>query len=393
MLIRRDRSAPVVAIVTYVSAGYFDETDDVVGIAHVLEHMYFKGTPTRGVGEIAKQTKAVGGYLNAGDDLRSHELLHGAAVVGLRRRGSTCSPTRTRDSLIDADELARELEVIIQEAKRKADNPARRRDRDAVRAAARPASHPPLAHRARAGPARAHARRDASASIATSIIRATRCSRSSATSIPTTRCARSTRATARCRRASRRARPGRPKKALPASAIARWTGDIGQTQLAFGWRTPGTDASRHAGARPARRRCSAAGARRASIAPCASGGSRRRCRAYNYTPTELGVFVVHAETPPRSTRRCGARDRGRSSARVRDGDIGEREIERAKRIYESRWIRRLEDMEGQANYLAEWEALGDWRMGDGISSGCSTTTRDDLAARREPLSRSRTTPA
>src|SRR3982750_378307 len=65
VLVRRDRSAPVVAIVTYVSAGYFDETDDVVGIAHVLEHMFFKGTPARGVGEIARQTKAVGGYLNA----------------------------------------------------------------------------------------------------------------------------------------------------------------------------------------------------------------------------------------------------------------------------------------------------------------------------------------
>ena len=52
----------------------------------------------------------------------------------------------------------------------------RRRDRDAVRAAARPASHPSLAHRARAGAARAHARRDDAASTATSIIRATRCS-------------------------------------------------------------------------------------------------------------------------------------------------------------------------------------------------------------------------
>src|SRR5690349_22090396 len=66
LLVRQDASAPVVAIVTYVKAGYFDETDDVVGVAHVLEHMYFKGTPTRGVGEIAKQTKAAGGYLNAG---------------------------------------------------------------------------------------------------------------------------------------------------------------------------------------------------------------------------------------------------------------------------------------------------------------------------------------
>src|SRR6188768_4573229 len=65
VLLRRDDTAPVVAIVTHVKAGYFDETDDVVGIAHVLEHMYFKGTPTRGVGAIAKETKASGGYLNA----------------------------------------------------------------------------------------------------------------------------------------------------------------------------------------------------------------------------------------------------------------------------------------------------------------------------------------
>src|SRR5215217_3319704 len=49
VLIRRDTSAPVVAIVTHVKAGYFDETDDVSGIAHVLEHMFFKGTARRGV--------------------------------------------------------------------------------------------------------------------------------------------------------------------------------------------------------------------------------------------------------------------------------------------------------------------------------------------------------
>ena len=65
VLVRRDSSAPVVAIVTHVKAGYFDETDDVSGIAHVLEHMFFKGTIRRGVGEIAKETKGSGGYLNA----------------------------------------------------------------------------------------------------------------------------------------------------------------------------------------------------------------------------------------------------------------------------------------------------------------------------------------
>src|SRR3979409_2120836 len=65
VLIQQDRSAPVVAIVTYVKAGYFDETDEQNGLAHALEHMFFKGTKTRGVGDIAKQTKSSGGYLNA----------------------------------------------------------------------------------------------------------------------------------------------------------------------------------------------------------------------------------------------------------------------------------------------------------------------------------------
>ena len=52
LLVREDRAAPVVAIVTRVKAGYFDEPDAEIGIAHVLEHMYFKGTPTRGPGEM-----------------------------------------------------------------------------------------------------------------------------------------------------------------------------------------------------------------------------------------------------------------------------------------------------------------------------------------------------
>src|SRR5262245_47122802 len=122
VLVREDRSAPVVAIVTYVSAGYFDETDDIVGIAHVLEHMYFKGTPTRGVGEIAKQTKAVGGYLNAAtiyDHTSYYTVLPSSGFV----HGLDVQADAYARSLIDADELARELEVIIQEAKRKADNP------------------------------------------------------------------------------------------------------------------------------------------------------------------------------------------------------------------------------------------------------------------------------
>jgi hypothetical protein len=122
VLVRRDDSAPVVAIVTHVKAGYFDETDDIVGIAHVLEHMYFKGTPTRGVGEISKATKSAGGYLNAGTiyDYTSYYtvLPSSGFIAGLEIQADAYA-----SSAIDGDELRKELEVIIQEAKRKADNP------------------------------------------------------------------------------------------------------------------------------------------------------------------------------------------------------------------------------------------------------------------------------
>ena len=44
LLVQQDRSAPVVAVVTHVKAGFFDEPDRWTGISHVLEHMFFKGT-------------------------------------------------------------------------------------------------------------------------------------------------------------------------------------------------------------------------------------------------------------------------------------------------------------------------------------------------------------
>jgi zinc protease len=93
----------------------------VSGIAHVLEHMFFKGTSRRGVGEISKETKGSGGYLNAHtiyDQTVYYTVLPSAGFAS----GLDIQSDAYANSVIDADELAKELEVIIQEAKRKADN-------------------------------------------------------------------------------------------------------------------------------------------------------------------------------------------------------------------------------------------------------------------------------
>src|SRR6478609_3162975 len=121
VLVQEDRSAPVVAIVTYVKAGYFDETDEQNGLSHALEHMFFKGTARRGVGEIAKETKASGGYLNAHtiyDNTTYYTVLPSTGFA----KGLEIQADAYANSTIDARELAKEMEVIIQEAKRKSDN-------------------------------------------------------------------------------------------------------------------------------------------------------------------------------------------------------------------------------------------------------------------------------
>src|SRR4051794_38439410 len=122
LLIQPDHSAPVVALVTHVKAGFFDEPDHWIGISHVLEHMFFKGTERRGVGEIARETKAAGGYLNAGTGYDHTSYFTVLPASGLAAALDIQSDA-LRNSAIDPGELARELQVIIQEAKRKRDTP------------------------------------------------------------------------------------------------------------------------------------------------------------------------------------------------------------------------------------------------------------------------------
>src|SRR3984893_14285157 len=123
VLVQEDRTAPVVAIVTYVKAGYFDETDQQQGLAHALEHMFFKGTAKRGVGDIAKETKASGGFLNA-HTIYDHTTYYTVLPSSGFAQGLDIQAEAYASSVIDSGELAKEMEVIIQEAKRKSDSPS-----------------------------------------------------------------------------------------------------------------------------------------------------------------------------------------------------------------------------------------------------------------------------
>jgi zinc protease len=83
--------------------------------------MYFKGTAKYGVGEIAKATKAAGGYLNA-HTIYDHTSYYAVLPASGFDEGLAVQADAYANSAIEADALAKELEVIIQEAMRKEDN-------------------------------------------------------------------------------------------------------------------------------------------------------------------------------------------------------------------------------------------------------------------------------
>ena len=65
-LIKRDASAPVAAVQIWVGTGSVHEEDHLgAGLSHYMEHMIFKGTPTRGPAEITKAIDEAGGEINA----------------------------------------------------------------------------------------------------------------------------------------------------------------------------------------------------------------------------------------------------------------------------------------------------------------------------------------
>jgi len=375
VLLRRDDTAPVVAIVTHVKAGYFDESDDVVGIAHVLEHMFFKGTTARPVGAISKETKAAGGYLNAGT-IYDHTSYYTVLPAASFARGLDIQRDAYADSVIEAAELAKELEVIIQEAKRKADNPQAvasetlfelLHDVHRVRRW-RIGREPGLRELTRDDLVRFYRNFYRPRSTILSIVGAIDLDDAQ-------------------REVERLYGPLADVPVLPNTGprepshtefrYRELEGDITQTQLSFGWRTPGT-------LHPDTPLLELAGTMLGS-----GRGSRlyRAVRerklatsvsAYDYTPTELGVFVIHAEGPPEHTVNA-ARNVWAQLADVRAHGFTRDELNRARQLLEARFIRRFETMEGQANFLAEWEALGDWQMGERELARLMTATADEVS--------------
>lgn len=124
VVFKESHGAQVVAFQMWVGVGSADERPHEAGLAHVLEHMLFKGTARRGVGEIARDVERAGGYINA---WTSHDetVFHITMASRYAEQGLDVLADAVTSAALDPDELAMELNVILEEIRMGEDNPSR----------------------------------------------------------------------------------------------------------------------------------------------------------------------------------------------------------------------------------------------------------------------------
>jgi predicted Zn-dependent peptidase len=106
----------------WVGAGARNESPDSHGVAHLLEHMAFKGTERRNARMIAEEIEAVGGYLNAYTS-REHTAYYARTLASDVPLAMDILADILQHSALDERELAREQSVVVQEIGQVNDTP------------------------------------------------------------------------------------------------------------------------------------------------------------------------------------------------------------------------------------------------------------------------------
>lgn len=125
VLLKEDRSAPLVAIQYWVGAGSIHEDENLGGgLSHYLEHMIFKGTETRGPGQVSQELADAGGEINAYTS-NDRTVFHCTLPAGRWLVGLDVLTDAVFHPAFPADEWAREREVILREYDMSEDDPGR----------------------------------------------------------------------------------------------------------------------------------------------------------------------------------------------------------------------------------------------------------------------------
>jgi len=124
LIVREDHRAPTVAHMVWYRAGSLDEVNGRTGVAHVLEHMMFKGTDKVKSGEFSRMVAAVGGRENA---FTSRDYTAYFQQVEKSKLDEVMKLEADRMSNLNFDdaEFLKEIQVVMEERRlRTEDNPS-----------------------------------------------------------------------------------------------------------------------------------------------------------------------------------------------------------------------------------------------------------------------------
>ncbi|MBQ2678028.1 MAG: insulinase family protein [Firmicutes bacterium] len=111
-----------VAIGIWVKAGAMDETPDISGISHLIEHMMFKGTEKRTARDIAADVDRIGGQINAftGKEATCYYI---KTISSNSDKAAEILLDMLLGSKFDSGEMKKEKKVICEEIKMVQDMP------------------------------------------------------------------------------------------------------------------------------------------------------------------------------------------------------------------------------------------------------------------------------
>jgi zinc protease len=121
IIVKEDHRAPTAVQMVWYRVGSIDEVDGASGVAHALEHMMFKGTPTVGPGEFNKRVAAAGGRDNA---FTSRDYTAYFQQVPKEKLADVMQleADRMRHLNVDPKEFAQEIKVIMEERRMRTDD-------------------------------------------------------------------------------------------------------------------------------------------------------------------------------------------------------------------------------------------------------------------------------
>jgi len=111
-----------VTIGVWIEVGSRYETPTTNGISHFIEHMVFKGTPTRSNREISQSIESVGGYLNAFTS-KEHTCFYVRVLDEFAELGIDVLSDIVQHPVFPGRELEKERGVVIEELKNAEDTP------------------------------------------------------------------------------------------------------------------------------------------------------------------------------------------------------------------------------------------------------------------------------